>query len=228
VGTWRNIGRELAARAALLTARQYSSLTFKGPGTNLTIGLPPGHVWHGGEVQTQTGAPFTPNIPTEEIYTLPHRERVQGTVRATRPLSYTGATIDRFQFTFDDGRVTDFSAEAGEPRLKELIATDEGTCRLGEVALVPDSSPISKSGVVLHNALFDENAASHLALGAAYRFCMKGAETMTNEEFASAGGNTSKDHVDFMIGSSEIDVDARTSDGLTTPLMRHGEWAFEV
>jgi aminopeptidase len=228
VATWQNLGSELSARAAFLTARQYCSLAFKGPGTDLTIGLPAGHVWQGGQMQMQSGAPFIPNIPTEEVFTLPHKARVNGTVRATRPLSYAGSTIDGFRLTFSGGKVIDYSAEKGEPRLGELIKTDEGTSRLGEVALVPASSPISKSGVVLHNVLYDENAASHLALGAAYKFSLRGAQQMTDDEFASAGGNASKDHVDFMVGSAETDVDALTESGSSEPIMRQGEWAFNM
>ena len=228
VATWQSLGSELSARAAFLTAKQYCSLAFRGPGTDLTIGLPAGHVWQGGQMQTQSGAPFIPNIPTEEVFTLPHKARVNGTVQATKPLSYAGSTIDGFRLTFSEGKVIDYSAEKGNSRLGELISTDEGTSRLGEVALVPASSPISRSGVVLHNALYDENAASHLALGAAYKFSLRGAQQMTDDEFASAGGNASKDHVDFMVGSTEMDVDALTESGSSEPMMRQGEWAFKM
>ncbi|HSF80674.1 MAG TPA: aminopeptidase [Anaerolineales bacterium] len=228
IETWLELGRQLSARAAILTARQYSALTFNAPGTELTVGLPAGHVWHGGELQAMNGITYIPNIPTEEIFTLPHRDRVDGTVSSTRPFSYAGSTIDRFQLTFREGRVVSYSAERGEQQLGELIGTDEGTSRLGEVALVPASSPVSRSGVVLHNALFDENAASHLALGAAYKFTLRDAENLTDADFAAAGGNVSSDHLDLMIGSPRMDVDGRSQDGSSTPIMRQGEWAFDA
>jgi aminopeptidase len=227
VETWHELGRQLSARAATLTARHYSALTFHAPGTDLTVGLPPGHVWHGGEIQAINSVTFIPNIPTEEVFTLPHRGQVDGTVSSTRPFSYAGSTIDRFQLTFREGRVISYSAEQGEPQLAQLMGTDEGTSRLGEVALVPASSPVSRSRMVLHNALFDENAASHLALGAAYKFTLRDAQSMTDDQFVAAGGNVSNDHLDFMIGSPAMDVDGRTQDGSTTPIMRQGEWASD-
>jgi aminopeptidase len=228
VKLWHELGRQLSTWAAALTAGQYSALTFHAPGTELTVGLPPGHVWHGGEVQAMNGITFIPNIPTEEVFTLPHRDKVDGTVTSTRPFSYGGSTIDRFRLTFREGKVVSYSAEQGEPQLGELIGTDEGTSRLGEVALVPASSLVSRSGLVLHNALFDENTASHLALGAAYKFTLRDAENMTDDEFLAAGGNISSDHLDFMIGSPGMDVDGLTQDGSSTPLMHQGEWAFDA
>ena len=226
VALWLSLGKDLATRAAYLNARQYSSLTFKGPGTDLTVGLPPRHVWLGGQNRAKNGVVFLPNIPTEEVYTLPHRSRVDGSVQSTKPLNLFGSTIEGFRLVFRDGKVTEFAARKGEAHLRELIETHEGASRLGEVALVPASSPISRMGIVLWNALFDENAASHLALGSAYRDSLKGGGEISEEEFAEAGGNASAVHVDFMIGSSEVDVDGVTPQRTLDPIMRKGEWAF--
>ena len=228
VALWLSLGKDLASRAAHLNARQYSSLTFKGPGTDLTVGLPPRHVWLGGQNRAKNGVVFLPNIPTEEVYTLPHRSRVDGSVQSTKPLNLFGSTIEGFRLVFRDGKVTEFAARKGEAHLRELIETHEGASRLGEVALVPASSPISKLGIVLWDVLFDENAASHLALGGAYRDSLKGGGEISEEEFAEAGGNASAVHVDFMIGSSEVDVDGVTAQGTLDPIMRKGEWAFNM
>ena len=223
---WQSLGKELTSRAAYLTTKQYSTLTFKGPGTDLTVGLPPGHVWLGGQIRAKNGVSFLPNIPTEEVFTLPHRSRVQGTVQSTKPLSYFGSTIDGLRLVFKDGKVAEFTAQKGEDQVRELINTDEGASRLGEVALVPVSTPIAASGILFRNELFDENAANHLALGSAYRQSLHGAGEMSEEEFAQAGGNTSATHADFMIGSSEVDVDGLTDQGNSEPIMRQGEWTF--
>jgi aminopeptidase len=171
---------------------------------------------------------FIPNMPTEEVFTMPHKDSVDGTVRASRPLSYAGSLIEDFSLTFKDGRVVDFQAGKNADVLRGLLDTDEGARRLGEVALVPNSSPVSQSGVLFYNTLFDENASSHLALGRAYQFTMQGGEEMSGEAFAQAGGNQSLTHVDFMIGSAETNLDGLLEDGTVEPLMRAGEWVFEV
>jgi aminopeptidase len=182
-------------------------------------------MWHGGQKETLSGIPFIPNIPTEEVFTMPHRAKADGVVSSSKPLSYGGVLIDNFTVTFKDGRVVSASAEKGETTFKKLIEMDEGTARLGEVALVPHSSPISESGVLFYNTLFDENAANHIALGRAYRFCLDGGAQLTDAEFEQAGGNNSLAHVDFMIGSGDMDVDGVLADGSVEPLMRAGEWA---
>lgn len=156
---------------------------------------------------------------------MPHRSQVDGTVTSTKPLSYGGTLIDGFSLTFEQGRVVRLSASRGEEVLRDLVATDLGAAHLGEVALVPHGSPVAQSGLLFYNTLFDENAASHLALGAAYKFTMQGGEAMTDEMFEAAGGNRSATHVDFMIGSGELDIDGVRGDGTTEPLMRRGEWA---
>ncbi len=221
---WAAHVADLEARTTYLNDRQYDALRFTGPGTDLTVGLPANHVWLGGAAPTAIGVSNVANVPTEEVFTAPHRERVNGTVRATMPLNYGGNLIEEFSFSFKDGRVVDFSAEKGEALLRSQIETDEGAARLGEVALVPHSSPIAQSGILFYNTLFDENAASHIALGRAYNSCVAGASDLSEEEFAALGGNSSATHLDFMIGSAEIDVDGLLPDGTAEPLMRGGEW----
>jgi aminopeptidase len=228
VEIWRQHIRELGARRDYLNRKHYSALKYSAPGTDLTVGLPEGHVWRSGSIASQGGIIFTPNLPTEEVFTLPHKDRVDGVVTATRPLSYASTLIDNFSLTFEAGRVVNFKALQGENVLRNLIETDEGSHRLGEVALVPHSSPISQSGLLFYNTLFDENAASHLAFGMAYQFTLLGGEEMTMEEFRDAGGNASLTHVDFMIGSGQMDIDGVSADGSLEPLMQNGEWAFDL
>jgi len=226
VSIWRDLGRDLALRACYLTTKNYSSLAYTGPGTQLYVALPKGHIWHGGQVTGQNGVTFLPNIPTEEIYTLPHKGHVDGVVSSTKPLSYGGNAIESFRLTFSNGRVVDLAAQKGEAFLRKLIETDEGASRLGEVALVPHDSPVSQCGRILHNELYDENAASHLAFGNAYKFSLVGGEAMSDDQFSASGGNMSLVHVDFMIGSQEMDVDGVKDDGSKEAIMRHGLWAF--
>ncbi len=226
IAAWQEHIAELAARRDYLNAKQYTALKYRGPGTDLTIGLPARHIWHGGQKQTVSGIPYIPNIPTEEVFTMPHKERVDGVVASTKPLSYNGVSIEDFSLTFEQGRVVRVSARKGEAVLKKLVESDEGAARLGEVALTPHSSPISQTGLVFYNILYDENASSHLALGRAYRFCVENGPGMSDEEFAAAGGNDSLVHVDFMIGSGAMDIDGVTAGGSLEPVMRGGEWAF--
>jgi aminopeptidase len=224
IAAWEQHLAALADRRDRLNNRRYDALRYRGPGTDLTLGLAPGHVWVSGRSVSANGIPFCPNLPTEEVFTMPHKDRVDGTVRATKPLSLGGVLIDGFHMRFEAGRIVEVSAEQGEELLKQLVATDEGAARLGEVALVPHSSPVAQSGVLFYNTLFDENAASHVAIGSAYRFTVEGGEAMSAEEFDRVGGNRSATHVDFMIGSSELDIDGVFADGRTEPLMRGGEW----
>jgi aminopeptidase len=167
-------------------------------------------------------------MPTEEIYTLPHREQINGHVRASMPLSYSGTLMEDFSLTFENGHVVKASARAGEAVLKNLIATDDGASSLGEVALVPHSSPIAQRGHLFYDPLIDENAASHLALGRAYKYTLKGGEGLSDEDFQARGGNISLVHVDFMVGSSQLDIDGLDAEGHPEAVMRQGEWAFEV
>jgi aminopeptidase len=228
IASWQRHAAELGARAASLTGKRYASLRYSGPGTDLKVGLPPGHIWNGGAVVGADGVNFIPNLPTEEVFTLPDRLGVDGHLTSTRPFDYGGTSIDGMSLRFEQGKVTGFSARTGEGVLRELIRTDEGSSRLGEVSLVPDSSPISRAGVIFHSILFDENAACHLAFGNAYRSTLEEADELTDDEFALRGGNSSKVHTDFMIGSSVLDVDGIRPDGQAEPVMRAGEWAFEV
>ncbi len=225
--SWKRHVEKLAARKDYLNSRRYSSLHFTGPGTDLLIGLPAGHRWLGVQITSQNKIDFIPNMPTEEVFTMPHREQVNGTVRASRPLSYAGTLIENFSMTFKDGQVVDFEAGKGKNVLRELLAVDEGSRRLGEVALVPHSSPISQSGILFYDTLFDENAACHIALGKAYQMTMEEGENLSDEAFMSRGGNVSLAHVDFMIGSGHTDLDGILPDGSSEPIMRSGEWTFE-
>ncbi len=226
VALWEAHLGDLKRRRELLTGKQYAALHFKGGGTDLTVGLADDHVWGGGAADTPGGITFTANIPTEEVWTAPHRERVDGTVVSTKPLSYNGTLIDGIRIEFKDGRITGASAEQGEGALLKMIETDEGSHRLGEVALVPHSSPISRSGLFFFNTLYDENAASHIAIGSAYRFNVKGGVDMSLEDFNAKGGNDSLTHVDWMIGSDQIDVDGITKDGQREAVMRAGEFVI--
>jgi aminopeptidase len=225
VGAWRTHLEELGARAEYLNRRHYAALRYVGPGTDLTIGLPAGHVWVSGHTTSRSGIRFTANLPTEEVFTIPHRDRVDGTVRASKPLSYGGALIEDFSLRFEGGRVVALHAARGEEVLRRLVETDEGAGRLGEIALVPHGSPIAQSGRLFYNTLFDENAATHVALGTAYRFTLRDGDTMDDAAFAREGGNASLVHVDFMIGSADLDIDGVRDDGTAEPLMRRGEWA---
>jgi len=228
VAAWERHIADLAKRCDYLQNKQYTAFKYHGPGTDLTVGLPVGHLWKGGQISTEGGIAFVPNLPTEEVFTLPDRLRVDGVVRSSKPLAYSGQIIDDFSIHFENGKVTSFSAKKGESVLGKLFEADEGARRLGEVALVPHSSPVSKSGTMFHHTLFDENAACHLAIGAAYNFTLKGGEAMSKEEFSAAGGNNSMTHVDFMIGNAEMDIDGVTADQRLEPIMRRGEWAFRV
>lgn len=224
IQAWEDHLAALAARRDLLNARRFDALRYRGPGTDLTLGLAPGHQWVSGRSVSTTGITFAPNLPTEEVFTMPHKDRVNGIVASTKPLSYGGTLIDGFTMRFENGRIVQLTAKQGEEVLRRLVETDEGAARLGEVALVPHSSPVAQSGVLFYNTLFDENAASHVAIGSAYRFTVEGGENMSDAEFEQAGGNRSATHVDFMIGSSALDIDGVSSDGTAEPLMRAGEW----
>jgi aminopeptidase len=225
LAAWQTHLAALAARRDFLNRKRYHALKYRAPGTNLTIGLPEDHLWVSGQSVSQGGILFTPNLPTEEVFTMPHKDRVNGTLRSSKPLSHGSTLIDDFALTFRDGSIVELSAARGEEILRRLVETDPGAARLGELALVPHGSPISQSGRLFYNTLFDENAASHVALGSAYRFTMKDGEAMTPEAFEAAGGNRSAVHVDFMIGSGELDIDGVLGNGQVEPLMRRGEWA---
>ncbi|MGB2962475.1 MAG: aminopeptidase [Anaerolineales bacterium] len=226
VGVWQTHLNNLKKRSLYLDQKAYQGLHYTAPGTDLRIALPKGHTWKSAGFTTRSGIPFTANIPTEEVFTLPDKRFTEGTVRATRPLAYSANIINNFSLTFKEGKVVDFSAEQGEQVLENLLKVDEGSSLLGEVALVPNSSPISQSGLMFFNTLLDENASCHLALGNAYRFSLNGGEELTSDEFDARGGNNSLTHEDFMIGSGEMNIDGILPDGKMEPVMQDGEWAF--
>ncbi len=228
IRAWKKHEADLNRRAAYLQKKAYRSLHYSAPGTDLTIGLPQGHLWIAAGSPSASGILFIPNIPTEEVFTLPDRDRIDGTVSSTLPLSYSGTLIEDFKLTFAKGRIIKAQARKGEKQLKKLIDTDNGSKGLGEVALVPASSPIARMGHLFYNTLFDENAACHLAIGDAYPFTLKGGEAMSEQEFVRHGGNTSLVHVDFMVGSDKLNLDGLRQDGSSEPVMRKGEWAFNV
>jgi aminopeptidase len=224
VAEWRRHGAHLQSRVRLLNEERFSALRYQGPGTDLTVGLADDHLWCGGGSTAKNGIAGFPNMPTEEVFTTPHKDRVEGRVTSTKPLSYQGTLIEGIQVEFEGGRIARASAKQGEAILQSMIATDDGARRLGEVALVPHSSPIAQSGLLFWNTLFDENAASHIALGQSYSTCLLGGDSLSESELAAKGANESLIHVDWMIGSGELDVDGLWADGRSVPLMRQGEW----
>ncbi|MEO8355989.1 MAG: aminopeptidase [Chloroflexota bacterium] len=228
VAAWQEHIKNLRKRGGFMQAKKYSALHYTSENTDFTLGLPRGHKWISAQSLAENGVVFTANMPTEEIFTLPDRHRADGTVSATFPLSYGGSLIEDFSVTFENGKIVKVNAKKNEAILQKLINTDEGSTRLGEAALVPASSPIAQRGHLFYNTLFDENASCHIAIGRAYRFTLTGGEELDDEEFNAAGGNTSLNHVDFMIGSPHMDIDGITEEGTREPVMRQGEWAFDV
>ena len=226
VATWKEHDDTLRAKADYLNSKKYKTLHYKAPGTDLTIELSDKHQWCGAGSVNSQGVPFMANMPTEEVFTVPHKEGVNGTVSSTKPLSYGGNVINNFSLTFEKGKIVDVKAETGEEVLKDLINSDEGASYLGEVALVPHQSPISDTNILFYNTLFDENASNHLAIGSGYAFCLEGGKEMNEDELAQHGVNISITHVDFMIGSADMDIDGELADGTIEPIFRKGNWAF--
>ncbi|MFB5663159.1 aminopeptidase [Alteribacillus sp. HJP-4] len=225
VKEWEKLDQTLQNKAAALNNKRYSALHYTAPGTDLEIKLPEDHIWVGGGGPNQDGVHFIANMPTEEVFTVPHKYGVNGYVKNTKPLNYSGNIIDGFTIHFKDGKIVDWTAEEGEETLSNLIETDEGSHYLGEVALVPHSSPISQTGILFYNTLFDENASNHLAIGSAYAFCVKNGSDLSKEEKDKQGLNTSITHVDFMIGSAEMNIDGILNTGQKEAIFRSGEWA---
>jgi len=226
IGLWKQHDETLHEKVDYLNEKRYKKLHYTAPGTDLTIELPEGHLWAGAGSVNEKGHEFMANMPTEEVFTVPHKDGVNGYVSSTKPLSYGGNIIDEFTITFEKGRIIDVKAKEGEEILKQLVETDEGSHYLGEVALVPFNSPISQSNILFYNTLFDENASNHLAIGSAYAFCLEGGKEMTQEQLAEKGLNSSITHVDFMIGSADMDIDGITEAGNAEPIFRKGDWAF--
>lgn len=226
VAAWRqHIGR-LKERQQLLNGKRYKALRYRAPGTDLRIELPQEHIWLGGDENNDRGIRFVANMPTEEIFTMPKRTGVNGTVASTMPLNLNGRIVDGFSFTFQDGKIIDCRADTGLEHLTALLDTDEGSRYLGEVALVPHDSPISNMNRIFYNTGIDENASCHLAVGSAYPVNLSGGTKLTKEELAARGGNSSLIHTDFMIGSAELDIDGELGDGTVEPIFRKGNWAF--
>ena len=225
IQAWDDHNKKLLIKTNWLNEKNFAALKYNGPNTNLIVGLADQHEWMGGASKAQNGIICNPNIPSEEVFTTPHAYKVDGTVSSTKPLSYQGTLIDDIKVTFKEGKIIEAHASKGEEVLQKVLKSDEGASRIGEVALVPHSSPISQSGIIFYNTLFDENAASHIALGQCYSKCFKGESDLSKEEISKRGGNSSMIHIDWMIGSNEIDVDGIDQNGNSTPIFRKGEWA---
>ena len=225
IQAWKDHDAKLHEKEDWLNKEQFSALHYTSPRTDLTIGLPENHVWEGGGSKNAAGIEFMANMPTEECFTAPDNRRIDGYVTSTKPLSYAGNIFENMKFTFKDGKVVEATAEKGQAVLDHLLETDEGVRSLGEVSLVPDPSPISQSGITFFNTLFDENASDHLALGAAYPFNVQGGTKMSKDQLKAKGINFSQAHVDFMVGSADMNIDGIKKDGTIVPVFRNGDWA---
>ena len=225
VKAWHEHDQKLHEKSDWLNEQQFSALNYVSPVTDITIGLPENHVWEGAGSFTPEGTEFMANMPTEEVFTAPDCRRIDGYVTSTKPLSYAGNILEDMKFTFKDGKVVEAMAKKGQEVLEHLLETDAGAKSLGEVSLVPDPSPISQSGIIFFNTLFDENASDHLALGASYPFNVAGGTKMSDEELLDHGMNVSQTHVDFMVGSADMDIDGIKKDGTIVPVFRNGDWA---
>ena len=226
IEAWKEHDELLHTKVDYLNGKKYAKLHYTSPETDLEVALPNGHLWCGAGSINEKGDAFMANMPTEEVFTVPQKDGVNGYVSSTKPLSYGGNIIDEFKVTFKDGRITEVVAKQGEDVLKQLVDTDEGSHYLGEVALVPHQSPISASNILFYNTLFDENASNHFAIGSAYSFCLEGGKKMSSEELLKHGLNQSITHVDFMVGSEKMDIDGILEDGTREPIFRNGNWAF--
>jgi aminopeptidase len=226
IAAWKAHSKRLQDVSRLLTAKQYKRLHYKAPGTDLSVELPQGHIWLGGGEYNSDGIFFMPNMPTEEVFSMPLRGGVNGTLSSTMPLNLNGCIVDKFWFRFQDGKVVDYTAEVGLEHLKGLLETDEGAKYLGEVALVPHDSPISNLNRIFYNTGLDENASCHFAIGNAYPINIQNGKTMSHEELLAHGANVSLTHVDFMIGSAELDIDGELADGMKEAIFRNGNWAL--
>jgi aminopeptidase len=226
IAAWNEHVNNMQSKVDFLNEKRFKKLHYVSNGTDLTIELPEKHIWEGPGEYNAEKTYFVPNMPTEEVFTLPLKTGVNGIVKSTKPLNYSGNLINNFTLTFKEGKIVDFTAEEGCEILKKLIETDEGSCYLGEVALVPYDSPISKSNIIFYNTLFDENASCHLAFGMAYPTCLEGGSEMNEEELEKAGVNTSLTHVDFMVGSKDLDITGETAAGEKFQIFKNGNWAF--
>lgn len=226
VQAWSDHLDRLEARAKFLNEQHFVKLHYRSQITDMTVELVDKHFWQAARSVNAQGSTFVANMPTEEVYTLPKRDGVNGKVKSTMPLAYEGVIIDEIELTFKDGRIVDFNASSGYDALKNLIETDDGSHYLGEIALVPVQSPISNLNTLFYNTLFDENASCHIAIGEAYPTCLVGGKEMTEAEVKANGANMSLQHVDFMIGSPDLDIDGYLADGTVVPVFRAGNWAI--
>ncbi|HFI0239971.1 TPA: aminopeptidase [Streptococcus suis] len=226
IKAWEEHEARLVAKAKVLNDEQFVKLHYTAPGTDLVLGMPKNHLWEAAGSVNAQGEHFIANMPTEEVFTAPDYRVADGYVTSTKPLSYNGNIIEGIKVTFKDGEIVDVTAEKGDEVMKKLVFDNAGARGLGEVALVPDKSPISQSGVTFFNTLFDENASNHLAIGQAYAFSIEGGTEMSQEELKAAGLNRSDVHVDFMIGSNKMNIDGIREDGTRVPIFRDGEWAI--
>ncbi|MBD0380425.1 aminopeptidase [Paenibacillus sedimenti] len=227
VAAWREHIKQLQRMRQVLNEKKYAALQYRAPGTDLRVELPEGHIWLGGDKGNETGVRFVANMPTEEVFTMPKRTGVNGTVTSTKPLNVNGAIVDKFSFRFEDGQIVDYAAEVGYEHLDSLMNMDEGSRYLGEVALVPFDSPISNLNRIFYNTGIDENASCHLALGSCYPINLTNGAKLSKEELSERGGNTSLIHVDFMMGSADLDIDGVLSDGTVEAVFRKGNWALQ-
>ncbi len=226
VSAWEEHLSKLENRRNYLNEKNFKYLYYKSEGTDLVVELPEGHEWLAGAEYSKDGVRFVANMPTEEVFTLPKRDGVNGYVTSKKPLNYGGNLIDNFKLTFKDGKIVDFSAEKGEEILKGLLDTDEGARYLGEVALVGYNSPISNSKLIFFNTLFDENASCHFAFGKAYPSCLKGSDNMSEKELIEKGVNDSLTHIDFMVGSAELEIIGETANGEKVQVFKNGDWVI--
>ena len=224
VEAWQEHIAYLKRSQQFMNEKRYKSLHYTAPGTDLHVELPDGYLWLGGGDHNGAGHYFVANMPTEEIYTMPLRTGVNGTVTSTMPLNLNGCLVEGITFTFKDGKVVEYDARSGREHLTALLATDEGASHLGEVALVPHDSPISRMNRVFYNTGIDENASCHFALGSAYPVNIEGGTKLTEEELLERGVNVSLTHVDFMVGSAELNIDGELPDGTIEPVFRQGNW----
>lgn len=226
IGDWAIHNKNLHEKRDFLNSMNFRELRYKSSKTNLTIGLPQGHIWESGASFDPNKNMFNPNIPTEEVFGMPHKYKVDGIVYSTKPLVYAGNLIDDFWIKFETGKIVDYDAKIGKEHLKNIIDTDEGSLRLGEVALVPYDSPISNKNIIFYSTLFDENASCHLAIGAAYSSCIENGDTLTEDEKDKVGMNESATHIDFMIGDSDLDIIGILENGSEFVIFESGNWAF--
>lgn len=226
VKAWEEHHKSFVEKVNFLNEKQFVSFRYENSiGTNITLGMPENHIWIGGGDELTDGRHFFPNMPTEEIFSAPHKDKINGTVHSALPLNYQGNLIDDFSITYKDGRVVDYDAKVGKDVLKSIIDTDEGSLSLGEIALIPHNSPISNMGILFYNTLYDENASCHFAIGSSYSSCIKGGTEMSKDELKANGMNDSVTHVDFMLGTADLKITATDRDGNETPIFINGNWA---